>query len=282
MRPYRDCIIGFDSAWTDKPGAPGAICAILVDNGGARHFVTPRMATFRQALAFIDETGAQAERCLVALDQPTIVPNASGMRPAERVAASLVSWLGGGVQPANRGKLGMFDDAAPLWPFLKALDAVEDPEGARRARSGRFLIEVFPALAVASLEAGFLGRRLGPRYNPARRKTFRMDDWTRLVAALATYGARDGIDGLAGFVAELATPSAPRKADQDRLDAALCAIIGLEWLLGPRERSIMIGDLASGYIVAPAAPQARQRLEEAAARYGVPVDGRPARPASTA
>jgi predicted RNase H-like nuclease len=35
----------------------------------------------------------------MALDQPTIVRNATSMRAAERAAASLISWLGGGVQP---------------------------------------------------------------------------------------------------------------------------------------------------------------------------------------
>jgi predicted RNase H-like nuclease len=47
--------------------------------------------------------------CVVTIDQPTMVPNPGGMRPVDKVAASLISWLGGGVQPANRSKKGMFD-----------------------------------------------------------------------------------------------------------------------------------------------------------------------------
>jgi predicted RNase H-like nuclease len=39
---------------------------------------------------------------LIALDQPALVPNLTGMRPVERVAARLISRLGGGVQPSNR------------------------------------------------------------------------------------------------------------------------------------------------------------------------------------
>src|SRR5208283_1737501 len=52
---------------------------------------------------------------LIALDQPTVVPNSTGMRPVDRVAASLAGWLGGGVQPANRGRLGIFSSSSPIY-----------------------------------------------------------------------------------------------------------------------------------------------------------------------
>jgi predicted RNase H-like nuclease len=142
-------IVGFDSAWTDKVRAPGAICAIHQGGreDGYASFIAPRLASFAQGLEFIAEQRSHAARVVVALDQPTIVPNTTGSRPVDKVAGSLVSWIGGGVQPANRSKAGMFDDAAPLWSFLSALGAREDPEAARVAVEGLHLIEVFPALA---------------------------------------------------------------------------------------------------------------------------------------
>jgi predicted RNase H-like nuclease len=138
--------VGFDSAWTDKPKAPGAICSTTYEDGRFTAFEPPQLASFAQALAFIQSVRG-AGPTLVAVDQPTIVPNATGMRPVDRTAASLVSWLGGGVQAANRGKIGMFDDAAPIWPFLAALNGTENPERARTANEGPFYFEVFPALA---------------------------------------------------------------------------------------------------------------------------------------
>jgi predicted RNase H-like nuclease len=95
----------------------------------------------------------------------------------DRIAASLVSWLGGGVQPANRSKKGMFDDDAPIWRFLAELGGTEDPEAARTASEGLFYFEVFPALALPSICDSFYGRFAGPRYNPARERTFRLEDW---------------------------------------------------------------------------------------------------------
>lgn len=51
----------------------------------------------------------------------------------------------------------------------------------------------------------------------------------------------------------------PRKADQDRLDAVICALIGFIWLEMPRERSAMIGDLEAGYMVTPVSPGVLER-----------------------
>lgn len=128
-----DIYIGFDSAWADNPKARGAICAVGMENGDTVRFDGPRPVSFDQALKFIQDVRSDNGNTLVALDQPTVVPNLTGMRPVERVAAALVSWLGGGVQPATRGKVGMFCDASPIWRFLTALGAVEDPERARVA-----------------------------------------------------------------------------------------------------------------------------------------------------
>jgi len=111
----------------------------------------PELASFDQAFDFIAAEQSMCDVCIVALDQPTIVPNPGGMRPVDKVAASLISWLGGGVQPANRSKKGMFDDDAPILRFKRRLSASDDAEAARLAEQGLFLVEVFPALALPSL-----------------------------------------------------------------------------------------------------------------------------------
>lgn len=263
-------IVGFDSAWTDNPRAPGALCIIQMNLAGQRWLVPPRLVSFDEALEEIKTDAAPLR--IIAIDQPTIVPNDFGMRPVDRVAASLISWLGGGVQPANRSKIGMFDDAAPVWRFKERLGAVEDPEASRGAMAGLFLMEVFPALALPSLDSAFCGRLLGPRYNPARRKTFTLAGWHGVIEAVRRIGDLEAVAGLVEWADELAKIAVPRKADQDRLDAVLCALIGLHWLTAPREASIMIGDRATGYMIAPANPDVRTRLSAAAAACGVSVD----------
>jgi predicted RNase H-like nuclease len=48
-----DVYIGFDSAWTDNPKAPGAICAGGVENKRPVRFEPPELVSFDQALTFI-------------------------------------------------------------------------------------------------------------------------------------------------------------------------------------------------------------------------------------
>lgn len=269
----RVSVIGFDSAWTDNPKSPGAVCVIRMDGQGTRTMLAPEPASFARALAVIEGERAASRLCLVAIDQPTIVPNLSGCRPVDRVAASLISWMGGGVQPANRSKTGMFDDAAPIWRFKAQLAAREDPEGARHAASGLFLIEVFPALALADFSTAFCGPKMGPRYNPARRRTFRPSHWTAVVDAVAAFAAEAGVAGVSAWCAQQCWDERPRKTDQDRLDAVICALVGVHWLVAPRERSVMIGDLSSGYMIAPAVHGIDGRLVGKAGQVGVPIDG---------
>jgi predicted RNase H-like nuclease len=266
-------IVGFDSAWTDKLTAPGAVCAIRSDAQGRRSSSEPQLATFDQAIEFIAAERARCDICIVALDQPTIVPNLTSMRPVDRVAASLISWLGGGVQPANRSKTGMFDESAPIWRFKSRLGASDDAEAARSAGSGLFLIEVFPALALPSLETAYFGRLLAPRYNPEKRRRFRALDWFCVTEAVRRHAAVEIVPELALWAQKANSLKAPRKGDQDKLDAAICALVGVLWRTKARTETIMIGDLETGYMITPASSEVRSKLKLAAFKSGVAIDG---------
>jgi predicted RNase H-like nuclease len=139
-------------------------------------------------------------------------------------------------------------------------------------------MEVFPALALASLEPAFFGLRKGPRYNPARRKTFRIQDWWAVVDAAMREATGLSCTPLVSWIEEIRATTAPKKEHQDRLDAALCLLIAIRWRLGKREHAVAIGDLKNGYIVAPVSEPVFRRLREVAAERGVPIDdlGEPA------
>lgn len=264
-----DVFVGFDSAWTDNPKAPGAICSVTLRDGQVVAFEPPRLVRFAEALAFIAEHRSRDGHTLVAIDQPTVVPNLTSMRPVERVAASLVSWLGGGVQPSNRGRLGMFCDASPIWAFLESLAAIEDPETSRTARAGLYAIEVFPALALASLDPSLFGRLAAPRYNPARRKTYRPGDWIRVAQVAARNLTELGVAEAAQWCSEAAELPKPTKADQDRLDAMLCLLIAIWWRSKERSQSMILGGADTGYMVLPASRDVRERLAATAEMLGV-------------
>lgn len=264
-------VIGFDSAWTDN--VPGALCILRFTPATGWLFTDPVLARFDDALAAITAEQSTSARCVVAIDQPTIVPNHTGSRPADRVAASVISYIGGGVQPAFRAKTSMFGDGAPIWRFKAALGASDDAEAARTETAGTFLFEIFPALALASFADRFHARRAHPKYNPANRQKFQHEHWTAVVDTAVTVGEAAGIAGLAAWCAHHRVMPNPGKADQDRLDAVLCALIAQHWLAAPRAQSTMIGDARSGFMIVPTSAAVRFRLATAAHRLGVPLDG---------
>ena len=270
----REVLIGFDSAWTDNLRNPGAIAAAVIEDGRPTRFLPPRLATFDQARDLVLELGATADVLLVAIDQPTIVPNHEGFRPVEKVAASIVGKLKGGVQPGRRGGSGasMFGDDAPIWRFLDTIDALQDPAAARDATSGRFAMEVFPALALPSLVPAIWERKRAAKYNPAQRRTFLLTDWQIVCDGLADQADRLGLPALAAWARTHHPIALPRKADQDRLDAALCLLIARYWRQEPAEAGMVIGDEARGYIATPVIHETRTMLQAAAARHEVPVD----------
>lgn len=263
-------VVGFDSAWVDNPKKPGAICAAVFRGDRLVEAHQPRLTGFVGALDFIRSVERPGVGLLVALDQPTIVRNAMGSRPVDKIAGSLISWMGGGVQPANTGKAGMFDEAAPVWSFLRALSASQKPEEARSG-AGRYVVEVFPALALAALQPAFLTRLGGPRYNPERRKTFSRASWLAVLDAVEAESSRFGCSPMRDWIADLRIETV-RKEHQDRLDAIICLLVGIRWRFAPRSDSVMIGCTEHGYMVAPVTPAMRERLAAAASLRGVPVD----------
>lgn len=269
-----ETFVGFDSAWMGNPKTPGSICAVSIKHGTPLRWHPPVLVGFDAALTFIADVTAGSRYSLVALDQPTVVPNLTSNRPVERLAGSLVGWNGGGTQSSNRGKMGMFCDASPIWGFLSALGAAEDPEMARTAKDGLHLVETYPAAALPTLAASSFGCRRALKYNPKPRSKFKPGDWITVATAAQAEAVSMECDQVAAWCAAAAEIPVPVKADQDKLDAVICLLVAIRWRLRPREHSAILGDLESGYMVIPASAEVRGYLENAARAKGVPIDGR--------
>lgn len=256
-------LFGFDSAWTVRNR--GALSGLVVTPAGTR-VLLPMSASFDEALEAIDELGRGVDVRLVAIDQPLIVPNQSGRRYVEDVVSVPIGRRLGGVQPANRKRVGMFDDGAPLWPFLEQLKASLDPDAALQPRRGTFAIEVFPALSNVTLFQ--TPARVEPlfKYNPER-PTFRLADWRRLLESMAGTFAAGRLDDLAAWCREASLATAPTKLQQDSADSLVCLLTALRWWDFGRTQSEVVGDVARGYIVVPVDDALRGELEAARARY---------------
>ena len=265
-----ETLIGFDSAWTDKN--PGAISMITHNQGKLVDFKPPRLTRFEEATEMVQRAASDADFTLVALDQPTLVPSFESMRPVERVVGSIVNAIGGGVQPANRSRESMFGEGAPVWKFLDRVGARENPEAAREASHGLFLIEVFPALALASIVPAIWRRRRAAKYNPGHRKTFVHADWGLVTEGIASLAQKWEVAPIMTAANELSQVQHPKKSDQDKLDALICLTIAWAWRWRPREELMVIGDGISGYIVTPVSNETKPVLIKSALHKSVPID----------
>jgi predicted RNase H-like nuclease len=77
-----------------------------------------------------------------------------------------------------------------------------------------------------------------------------LQDWQLVTETVRRYAQIAKLDAVEAWAREVGLIRSPRKADQDRLDSVLCALVGYHWRIKPREESIMIGDLRFGYMIA--------------------------------
>ena len=92
-------------------------------------------------------------------------------------------------------------------------------------------------------------RKRAARYNPKNRKNFSLDDWKLVASAVRRHADTLDIAQLSQWASKQTDLAEPRKCHQDRLDAAICLIIALQWRRVPRHRLAVIGDGRTGYMV---------------------------------
>ncbi|MDE0008289.1 MAG: DUF429 domain-containing protein, partial [Gammaproteobacteria bacterium] len=262
----RSAFVGFDSAWGDR--AKGGICTAIFDRGRLERFCTPEPASFDHATAIVEQCRRDADYSLVAIDQPTMVPNACGMRPVEKVAGALKT----GVQPAYlRSK--MWWPSAPIWTFLDELCPNEAPRRARSDTDGLHVIEVFPGLALPALVGALAHPTKSKdfRYNP-KSSNFAAEDWNLVTSAVHIQTEQVGLAPFADWARPLCGLEGgrkPSKADQDCLDALICLIIARKWQRGDEDTHVL-GDWR-GHIVTPLSEEGRRKIEASAIKRCVPV-----------
>lgn len=254
-------LVGFDSAWT--PGKRGALTAALRRRDGSfQEIDVPHEADFPQAQARILGWQAQhsPQSTLILIDQPTIVVNGSGQRPVENIVSASVSRRRGGMQPANTARAEMFGHEAPIWRFLGQFGGAANPLVTEPQTVS--VLETYPVLALIALgwvrdDARPCGRL--PKYNPERKKTFSILDWQYVCrSAAALFGAL-GLTDTADWIERVGLKDKPNKSDQDKLDACLCLLVSIHIAEG--RHCLMVGDVESGYIIAPHCPNLRTELD---------------------
>jgi predicted RNase H-like nuclease/ppGpp synthetase/RelA/SpoT-type nucleotidyltranferase len=241
--------VGIDLAWGEnKPTG----LAVLDDDGVLVHVCAVRS----------DEQIAQelapytAGDCLVAIDAPLIVRNATGNRPAEAELNRDFARFDAGAHPANTSKPELA--GTPRGARVSALLGLDmNPKSRRRRRA----IEVYPHPATVSLFR--LGRTLKYKSKPGRDFATLRGELLVLIAlveGLAAAEPRLAVDAPGSrwpalrAAVEDATRKSELRAVEDQVDAVVCAYVGLLATREPKAMTVY-GDFANGYIVTPTLPE---------------------------
>lgn len=200
--------------------------------------------------------------CLVAIDAPLIVTNATGNRPAEAALNKDFARFDAGAHPSNTAKPEL--TGQPRGARIAArlgLDIDPRSDQARRA------IEVYPHPATVALFR--LGRTLKYKDKPGRDLSQQRSELIVLVGLLEGLASADlpllvngrptDAPGVTAWRAlRAAVEGARRKSElrviEDQVDAVICAYVALVAARAP-QRTTTYGDFETGYIVTPTLPE---------------------------
>jgi predicted RNase H-like nuclease/ppGpp synthetase/RelA/SpoT-type nucleotidyltranferase len=194
--------------------------------------------------------------CLVAIDAPLIVRNATGNRPAEAQLNRDFARFDAGAHPANTSKPELA--GTPRGARVSAALGLDlNPKSRRRRRA----IEVYPHPATVALFR--LGRTLKYKNKPGRDVATLRSELLVLIGLLEGLAAAEprlvvDAPGSRWPALRTAVEGATRKHElrtvEDQVDAVVCAYVALLTVREPGAMTVY-GDFADGYIVTPTLPE---------------------------
>ncbi len=185
------------------------------------------------------------ENAGIGIDAPTVIPNATGMRIADRLAHSLYGKYHAGAYPASRAR-SFWKRTTGLSSALVKMGFGHGDDLSPRG-AGRFQIEVHPH--AASVQLFVLDRIIKYKKGLLVDRALELQRFRELL-----------LQRLPSLVPKLdlsALPEVPvssgraLKAVEDQLDAVLAAYIAAYWWYWGRERNEVLGNARLGYIVVP-------------------------------
>ncbi|WP_205370829.1 DUF429 domain-containing protein [Thermoleptolyngbya sp. PKUAC-SCTB121] len=237
--------LGIDFGWTSQPS--GLCCLVFQDNALWLKDLT-RLADIPDLLAWIDACVSPEEPAGVAVDAPTLIPNATGMRLPDRLAHKHFGRYHAGCYPANLG-LPFAQRTVQLGLSLEARGFAHAPTIQPQAPI-RFQIESFPHPAMVHLFG--LSRILKYKKGTVaerRAELAKLRHYVLTVLPVLTPALH--------FMPDQTLPNIPMrgvdlKAVEDMLDSIVCAYIAAHWWYWGEARNWVLGDRTQGYIVVPA------------------------------
>lgn len=232
--------LGIDFGWQT---GPSGLAALEWDGAQLTLLEMVRHQPLDHILAWVDRTAGDGP-ALVAVDAPTIIPNATGMRLPDKLTHSYFGKYHAGCYPANLQR-----------PFAERTVALGQALEARKfnhadtiepLRPGRYQIECFPHPAIVHLFD--LSRILKYKKGPLAERRPELERYRSLILKeLTVHTPKLSLSSLPTIPAK----GVEMKALEDQLDGILCAYVGAYWWYWGVARNQVLGNRHEGYIVVP-------------------------------
>lgn len=244
--------VGIDLGWQSQPSG---LCCLEWHAEKLRLLSLCRLNEIDDILTWLDSWVSSDELAVVAVDAPTLIPNATGMRLPDRLTHKYFGRYHAGCYPANLG--------LPFAQRTVGFGLSLESRGFRHApllqpkQSGRFQIEVFPHPAMIHLfglerilkyKKGKLAER--------RVELGRLRDYIlQVLPTLEPELEFSEVDR--ATLAEIPHSGAALKQLEDQLDSIICAYVAAHWWYWGLERNWVLGaetpeeSCVTGYIVVP-------------------------------
>ncbi|MEH1839542.1 MAG: DUF429 domain-containing protein [Nostoc sp.] len=238
--------IGIDLGWKSQPS--GLCCLEWID-GQLQLLDLNRKEAIADILTWIDQSIQPDEPAIIAVDAPTLIPNATGSRLPDKLSHKYFGKYHAGCYPANQN-LPFADRTINFGLELESRGFAHAPT-IEPQKLSRYQIEVFPHPAIVNLFnlERILKYKKG-RLSQRRLELIKLQNY--LLDILSSFSPPLRPLRLGGsFPCEIPTTGAALKATEDKLDSLICAYIAAYWWYWGEERNLVLGDRTTGYIVIP-------------------------------
>lgn len=231
-------ILGLDLAWGERN--PDGVALLQVSGTAARLADSQRVQGDEALLDWVQRSAPASEPALLLIDAPVVCPNASGSRPVDRESHRVFGRQHAGCHPSNQRLC-----ARPL-RLVKKLQDLGVRIGWELPMEGRQMAEVYPHAALVRFFG--LDRILKYKRGPVG---LRRQEFQRLQSLIGGHLPSLFPGRERGPLLEELLDLPWTKDAEDRLDAVICALIGLHHVSHRGQRSEILGDRETGFILVP-------------------------------
>ena len=236
--------LGIDLGW--RSGASGS-CCLQQKSDRLQILDLDRIEAIADILAWIDKFAPQNTNAIIAVDAPTIIPNATGMRLPDKLAHKYFGRYHAGCYPANLNR-PFAERTVEFGKSLENKGFVHAPT-IKPQKLGRYQIEVYPHPAIVNLFK--LDRILKYKKGKlADRKEELLKLHRYIIEVLPTLQPALEINQLIAKSPAIKN-MASLKEFEDKLDSLICAYVAANWWYWGEEKNLVMGDRSTGYIVVP-------------------------------